>query len=78
MKTIRLFVTFVTIAIIGSCYSQSSSQNAGNARDPLNLWNEGAAKVSIRTFIKTVTDQNNAHFIPAKDRMVVFDMDGRK
>lgn len=76
MKKFRLIAIFVFIAIAGSVNSQSSRQNAVAKHDPLNLWNEGPAKNSIRTFIKTITDKENAHFLPVKDRVAVFDMDG--
>jgi phosphoserine phosphatase len=76
MKTIRLFAIIVTIAIVGSAYSQPSRQNTITAHDPLNLWNEGPAKASILSFVKTVTDKTNPKFLPLQDRVAVFDMDG--
>jgi phosphoglycolate phosphatase-like HAD superfamily hydrolase len=76
MKTLRLLITFVTIAVIGFGCSYSSRQNVNTTNDPLDLWNEGTSKAAILTFIKTVTDANNPEFLPGKDRMAVFDMDG--
>jgi phosphoserine phosphatase len=76
MKTIRLFAIFVTIAIVGSGYSQPSHPNAIITHDPLNFWNEGPAKASILTFVEAVTDKTNPNFLPVQDRVAVFDMDG--
>jgi hypothetical protein len=44
--------------------------------DPLDQWNEGLAKASILSFVDAVTDQTNPKFLPVKDRVAVFDMDG--
>jgi hypothetical protein len=76
MKTIRLFLTIVTIAIIGFSCSQSSRRNVNTKTDPLDQWNEGPAKSSIMTFMKNITDTTGLDFLPEKDRVAVFDMDG--
>ena len=75
MKIIR-FLILVSVAFIGFGCSQPSIHNAQNASDPLDQWNEGPAKTSILTFIKTVTDEANPAFIPVPDRVAVTDMDG--
>ena len=76
MKINRLFLTFATIAIIGFGCSKSEIQNDVDTGDHLNQWNDGVAKASILSFIKTVTDENNPNFLPVQDRVAVFDMDG--
>jgi phosphoglycolate phosphatase-like HAD superfamily hydrolase len=76
MKPNRLFTAIATILIICSGCTHSSVKNNIASSDPLNLWNEGPAKTSILTFIKTVTDENNPDFIPVQARVAVFDMDG--
>lgn len=76
MKTFRLFLTILTIAIIGSGCSQSPRQNVAPSGDPLDLWNEGPAKTSIMAFMNAITDANNPDFLPVLDRVAVFDMDG--
>jgi phosphoserine phosphatase len=76
MKTIRLLTTFITIVIFGFGYSQSTHQNEIAVSDPLDQWNEGPAKTSILTLVETVTNETNPHFLPVKDRVAVFDMDG--
>ena len=42
----------------------------------LSLWNEGTARDSLIEYIKAVTDENSADFIPVENRIAVFDLDG--
>ncbi len=43
----------------------------------LQLWNDDAkAKQELEAYIRAVTDENSADFIPVKDRIAVFDLDG--
>ncbi|KPK14141.1 MAG: haloacid dehalogenase [Betaproteobacteria bacterium SG8_41] len=44
--------------------------------DPLPSWNDGAAKTNIINFVQQVTDSTRAEFIPANERIAVFDNDG--
>jgi phosphoserine phosphatase len=76
MKTIRLFITCATIAIIGFGCTQSTPQKNKAAVDPLDQWNEGTAKTSILAFMDAVTDTISPNFLPVQDRVAVFDMDG--
>jgi len=46
------------------------------AQDPLGSWNEGPSKKAIVEFVKKVTDKNSKAFVPAKERIAVFDNDG--
>lgn len=46
------------------------------AADPLPSWNKGAAKQSIQRFVDKVTRQTSADFVPATERIAVFDNDG--
>jgi phosphoserine phosphatase len=76
MKTLRPIITLAIIAIIGFSCSQSTPQKDISKSDPLNLWNEGTTKASILSFVETATDETNSIFLPAQDRVAVFDMDG--
>ena len=45
--------------------------------DALSLWTETAPlKTELTEFMKAVTDEGSADFIPVEDRIAVFDMDG--
>jgi len=44
--------------------------------DPLPSWNDGTAKQSIVTFIRTVTERASPQFVPPEQRIATFDNDG--
>jgi len=44
--------------------------------DPLPSWYEGSSKAGIRRFVEAVTSAGSAEFVPALDRIAVFDNDG--
>jgi hypothetical protein len=44
--------------------------------DPLPSWNDGAAKANIVAFVTGVADPASTAFVPAPDRVAVFDNDG--
>ncbi|HKK31315.1 MAG TPA: HAD family hydrolase [Alphaproteobacteria bacterium] len=48
----------------------------GALADPLPSWNPGAAKQRIVAFVDRVTDPQSSHFVPADERVAVFDNDG--
>jgi len=52
----------------------------GNAQaqtaDPLPSWNDGATKARIVAFVKAVTGPGGKDFVPAAERIAVFDNDG--
>lgn len=47
-----------------------------HADDPLPSWVDGTVKQSIMNYVKKVTDNTSASFIPAIDRIATFDNDG--
>lgn len=48
----------------------------GDSGDPLSSWNAGHVKEAIVGFVNQVTDAKQETFVPAKDRVAVFDLDG--
>ncbi|MND65968.1 haloacid dehalogenase-like hydrolase [compost metagenome] len=46
------------------------------AQDPLPSWNEGVIKQSIIDFVKAVTTEGSADFVPIPERIATFDNDG--
>ncbi|MEA1924112.1 MAG: hypothetical protein U9N63_15860 [Pseudomonadota bacterium] len=44
--------------------------------DPLPSWNEGKSKQAIVKFVEDVTTSGSADFVPAPERIAVFDNDG--
>jgi phosphoglycolate phosphatase-like HAD superfamily hydrolase len=49
---------------------------SSRAADALPSWNDGPAKQSIVVFVERVTAQGTADFVPAAERIAVFDNDG--
>ena len=49
---------------------------AAAAEDPLPSWNAGPAKQAILHFVSEVTRPGGEHFVPAHERVAVFDNDG--
>ncbi len=55
---------------------RAEKQPAGGA-DPLASWtSDSAAKASLLSYVEAVTEEGGADYIPVKDRIAVFDMDG--
>jgi phosphoserine phosphatase len=46
------------------------------AEDPLPSWNKTASKKAIVTFVEQVTRESSPNFVPAAERIAVFDNDG--
>jgi len=49
---------------------------AAMAADPLPSWNDGKARAAIIDFVEAVTTDGSENFVPASDRIAVFDNDG--
>ena len=56
------------------CWS-SASAHAASAAD-LPSWNDGPTKQAIVDFVAAVTTEGGADFVPAPERIAVFDNDG--
>ena len=60
------------ILLIGAC----TAARAPEAADPLPSWNESEARQAILSFVADVTDPAHPDFVPAAERVAVFDNDG--
>jgi hypothetical protein len=54
----------------------TACSSAPQASDPLPSWNEGPKKSAIIAFVSRVTAERGADFVPAAERIAVFDNDG--
>jgi len=70
-----LFLGIFIFALLCSCTQQPDQKNVQQG-DPLPSWNEGPSKQAIINFVKETTYSGSESFIPAKERIVVFDNDG--
>jgi len=49
---------------------------AGAGAQPLPSWSDGAARTSVLSFVKAVTAEGGADYVPPAERIAVFDNDG--
>jgi hypothetical protein len=49
---------------------------ARGAENPLPSWNDGEARAAITAFVERTTTQGSPDFVPAEERIAVFDNDG--
>jgi phosphoserine phosphatase len=77
-------VATVGIAVLAGSCGAPPPQDAGAARspapaaatDPLPSWNDGPARAGLVSFVERVTRDGGADFVPAAERIAVFDNDG--
>lgn len=63
------------LALLASCASTSGLSLFGG-EDPLASWADGEVKSTITSFVSEATDPESVHFVPAEERIAVFDNDG--
>ena len=71
----RVTRTLALIYSVAALLIASTSRVAAQA-DPLPSWNDGAAKKAIVEFVEATTSQGRPTFVPAGERIAVFDQDG--
>jgi len=69
--TRRVFVAALAAFAIAGC-----ATGGGVGGDPLPSWNDGANKQAILKFVDSVTREGSPTFVPAPERIAVFDNDG--
>lgn len=67
-KKVLLLFLFPLILSLTNCSNSS--------RFSFKLWNECDSLNILKEFVKDVTNKNSVNFIPVKDRIATFDMDG--
>lgn len=68
-KLISLILSTLLVLMMGGCGTAKS--------DPFTYWNEDAPAITeLKAYVETVTDEKSPDFIPAEDRIVMFDLDG--
>ena len=68
--TVLAIVIVVAISVFG-CEGVSGGKGFS-----FEYWNECEALSGLKSYVKAVTDKNSPDYIPAEDRIAVFDMDG--
>jgi phosphoglycolate phosphatase-like HAD superfamily hydrolase len=67
-------LAWLALASLVAC--ASTSEPLASQVDPLASWNDGPAKQAIVEFVRVTTDSANPAFVPAEERVAVFDQDG--
>jgi hypothetical protein len=55
---------------------EAAPSDSAPAADPLPSWNEGAARRDLIDFVRRVTTEGGADFVPPPERIATFDNDG--
>lgn len=63
------------LLLLVACPATGAPETAKQPK-PLGSWREGEAKSAITDFVARVTDKTSSHFVPAAERIAVFDNDG--
>jgi phosphoglycolate phosphatase-like HAD superfamily hydrolase len=66
----------MTRLLLKSLIALFAATSTAFAADPLPSWNETAPKKAIIAFVEKVTKAGSADFVPAAERLAVFDNDG--
>ena len=82
-RTVAVFALILCL-VLGILYltalapgSPSAETQPSGEEAPLASWaSDSAAKASLLSYIEAVTEEGGADYIPVKDRIAVFDMDG--
>jgi hypothetical protein len=72
----RLLIAALTAAFVVASGAGRHLSRAPSARDPLPSWTDDATKRLITSFVARVTNASGTEFVPAADRIAVFDNDG--
>lgn len=82
-RKVALFALILCLLLGILCLSALASRNQSAGTQPtiegspLASWSpDSEAKASILSYVKAVTEEGSADYIPVKDRIAVFDMDG--
>jgi hypothetical protein len=73
---IALLAAFALTTAVATAVASAVTAAGAPTNDPLPSWNEGKAKQSIIEFVGKVTTPESPDFVPATERVAVFDNDG--
>jgi len=77
VSRLRFLLAAVPFALATTCTPAVQRPRAGAAASaPLPSWNDGAAKAAIERFVANVTTLGGPGYVPAAERIAVFDDDG--
>lgn len=71
-----LLLLFSTLLILSTGLQVAAQGSARESSSVLPSWKEGKSRAAIVDFVKAVSDPSSKDFVPAADRIAVFDNDG--
>jgi hypothetical protein len=71
-----IFLSFVFLVSLSTYSKADQSFSVLDIQSHLRSWNAGPSKEKIVSFVKSVSDPANSHFVPIEYRRAFFDMDG--
>ena len=75
MKNVkRVFMVLLVAAVLFN-FAACGKEDAKNCEE-FEYWNECEALTGLKDYVAAVTDEESSDFIPVRDRIAVFDMDG--
>ncbi|QDU71295.1 HAD family hydrolase [Mucisphaera calidilacus] len=74
MDTRRLVSLFLLITTLALCACQAQTSRSGS--EALPSWTDGPTRDAIIDFVEAVTNTSSPDYVPAADRIAVFDNDG--
>jgi phosphoserine phosphatase len=74
LRTLAVSTLLAAMSLSAGGLSAEPADSAGS--DPLPSWNDGEPKRAILEFVRRVTTEGSPDFVPAPERIAVFDNDG--
>lgn len=76
MNRIHKWVICPLLIAVACLYCGCDTQSGKQAAEYLTLWNTCEAVTALQAYVEDVTNPLSENFIPVKDRIATFDMDG--
>jgi len=73
---LRLSIAAGALPLVQGIRRVAAVELAQGTSDPLPSWNNGQVRSAITDFVRRVTTENSADFVPVNDRIATFDNDG--
>jgi phosphoglycolate phosphatase-like HAD superfamily hydrolase len=70
----RLLLALATLPVLVGAFPHGSAREAW--ADPLPSWNDGTVKQAIFRFVRDISQEGSAAFVPPAERIAAFDNDG--
>ena len=76
MRKMKKSLLFVIVCFVGLFAACDKEDVKPAQKQYFTLWNDCEALTALQAYVQDVTNPSSPHFIPQKDRIATFDMDG--